>query len=416
LRWRLSLLMFLNYAVPGAVVPFYSLHLQHLGIDPVTIGWCCATQGLAAVLTPLLAAQAADRWVAAERCLTALTLISTIACLSLFGATSVVAILTLSMVFWLAVAPCLTLGVVVSMAHLQHPELHYGPVRMFGTIGWVATGWLLGGWFAVGQLLHVRETPADVFILGGAIGLVLVGYTLFLPHTPPERRSGAAPLAALILMRNRDFAVFMIGVLIVSITSSFTTQLTPLLLEQRGVPDAWIGPVLTLAQSTEILGLGFLPFLLRRFGERGTMLLGLCSWSLALWILMADGPVTLLAGSQILNGLCMAGYLVAGAVFINRRAPDDIRASAQALLTVTSGLGILFGHVAVGWIRHELHGDLSATFAVAAGLAAALLAGFAVGFRGDDHCPRETVPRRDEAIGTPSSSGRPATTTSRSYR
>src|SRR5262249_59426505 len=69
LTTRLSLLLGLLYAVPGSVVPLFSLRLKELGFTPAEIGWCCATQAIGSLLAPLLAGQIADRWVAADRCL-----------------------------------------------------------------------------------------------------------------------------------------------------------------------------------------------------------------------------------------------------------------------------------------------------------------------------------------------------------
>src|SRR5437773_5995217 len=68
LRSRLALLMFLQYAVPGATLPFYSLRMQELGFSPVEIGWLCASQALSALIAPLVAGQVADRWLASDRC------------------------------------------------------------------------------------------------------------------------------------------------------------------------------------------------------------------------------------------------------------------------------------------------------------------------------------------------------------
>ena len=60
-RLRLSLLMLLLYAAPGAIVPLFTLRLQELGFSPIEMSLCCATQALATMLAPLLAGQIADR-------------------------------------------------------------------------------------------------------------------------------------------------------------------------------------------------------------------------------------------------------------------------------------------------------------------------------------------------------------------
>src|SRR5262245_39452524 len=69
MRTRLSVLMFLQYAPAGAVIPLFSLHLQVLGFSPLEVGWACATQSLGTLLAPLVAGQIADRWWPAERLL-----------------------------------------------------------------------------------------------------------------------------------------------------------------------------------------------------------------------------------------------------------------------------------------------------------------------------------------------------------
>ena len=66
---RLSILMFLQYAVMGAWVPLFSLHLKERGFTPAETAWCCATAAMGALLAPLPWGQIADRWLAAQKCI-----------------------------------------------------------------------------------------------------------------------------------------------------------------------------------------------------------------------------------------------------------------------------------------------------------------------------------------------------------
>ena len=255
---------------------------------------------------------------------------------------------------------------------------------MWGTVGWVAAGWLLGYWFLdPAWLCHLvawfrPEQPksqlADIFRLSSMLCFVLGSYALTLPHTPPQHQSThrAAPLAALRLLRGRAFLVYFVCALGVWLTMPFTSQLTPLLLEKLGIPKAQLGPTLTIAQSTEILSLGLLPMILLRLSLRGTMLLGLVAWLLSLTAQAYGQPVWLVVSSVGLNGLCVCCFLVAGQVFTNSRARGDIRASAQALITFGGGLGMLAGNLLVGWVNELADQELSPTFAVAAAIAVVL--------------------------------------------
>jgi MFS family permease len=411
LRWRLSLLMFLYYAIQGAFVPLFSLRLQELGLTPLEMGWACATQALAALVAPLVAGQIADRWFSAERCLTICALLSAILLWILADLVSASAIFMTSLALWLVLGPASTLSTALSFAHLPEHGRHFGPIRLWGTIGWVTSGWLVGYWLSTPAWLGrwaawssaTSPTPglADAFRLASLLAFALSAYGLTLPHTPPQRRLGdwLAPLAALSLLRDRPFAVYWLCALGVCVTLPFPTQVTPLLLEHLGVPRPWLSPTLTLGQSMEIVSLALLPMLLLRLNVRRTMLFGLVAWAVYLGMLTLGEPVWLVVASLSLNGLCICCFIVAGQVFANGRARPDIRVSVQALLNVTSGLGLLIGNLLVGWVRRQTQEQFVPTFCVGALIAVVSVVVFFVGFHNDVPADSALRPRRENATG-----------------
>src|SRR5262249_30416564 len=143
------------------------------------------------------------------------------------------------------------------------------------------------------------------FRLGSLLAFVLAAYALTLPHTPPAKLTSSrlAPLAALRLLRRQDFAVYIASVFGWSITVAFTGQVTPLLLQDLGIPRPWLNPTMTIAQSTEVASLAVLPVLLLRLGLRNTLRLGLSAWVLGLVVLTVGRPVELVVGSLVLYGL-----------------------------------------------------------------------------------------------------------------
>lgn len=387
--------MFLQYSVPGAYIPLFSLRLQELGFTPLQIGWTCATQALASLIAPLVAGQVADRWVPAQRCLTVCAFLSGLLLWHLAGLSEPGAVFAASFAVWLLMGPAMMLGVALSFTHLADPQREFGRVRMWGTVGWVVPGLALGYWFSDPAWLaglHPGASGselADAIRLAGLLAFTLAAYSVTLPHTPPQRRTGhwLAPLAAVRLLSGRNFAVFTAGAFGVCATLPFTAQVTPLLLAHLGFARAWLSPILTVAQSMEIVSLGMLPLLLSRLGTRGTMLLGLGAWATALLMLTIGWPPGLVVGSLALNGLCISCYIVAGQVFVNSRARGDIRASAQALLTVLNGIGMLMGNLLVGWVRRQTEGQFATTFAVGAAIALLLAIGFCAGFREEEAAP-----------------------------
>jgi hypothetical protein len=385
LRARLSLLMFLQYAIPGALVPLFTVHLEHLGFGPRFTADCCTTQAVAWVLTPLLVGQVADRWFAAERCLAVCAALAGVVLWVLAELTEPWAVLAATMLFWLLSGPIVLLGTTVCFAHLAEPERSFGRVRLWGTVGWVTPGRLLLAAHLTGWAPQAEGEGncAALFRLGGAFAFALALYSFRLPHTAPRRVAGRpwAPLAALRLLSGRSFFTFCACTAGVWLTFPFTSQATPLLLQELGLRQPWLNPTLTLSQASEVAALALLPMFLLRLGVRGTMLLGLGAWLAALCALSVGRPVELIVGSLVFNGVCVSGFLVAGQVFVNHRAHGDLRASVQALLTFVNGSGMLLGHQLVGVLRVRNDGSLPRTFAFGAAVTGCLVLLFLLGFR-----------------------------------
>jgi hypothetical protein len=298
--------------------------------------------------------------------------------------------------------PAVTLGTSLSFRQLAAPERDFGRVRLWGTIGWMCPGFLLAMWFenppwlcALHEWLRGEPTVselADSLRLAAMLAFALSLYALTLPHTPPFRKDAAvvplrrwfsaldAPLRALRLCRRGSFAVYCLCSWGLYVTISFNAQITPFLFEQLGFGPAAISRLLPIAQGTEFLTLAFLPMFLLRFSLRGTMFLGLAAWAAAMSILSLGQPSWLVIGSLGLNGICVCCFMVVGQLYVNGQASADIRASAQGLLTFINGLGLLVGHLLVGWLRWYAEGELRTAFVTAAALAAALVVIFFVGF------------------------------------
>ncbi|MFO0879219.1 MAG: MFS transporter [Gemmataceae bacterium] len=378
MSFRLSLMMFLQWAVPGTLVPLYSIRLQHdLGFSPALTGMCCATQAAAGVVSSLIAGQVADRYLSAEKSMSICAVLAGIDLCVLASLREPVGVFLATLFFWIVTGPMLLYGTTISFHHLPEPNRQFGPIRMWGTVGWMVIGWVMATW--TGDPLH----------LGAAVAFLIAGYALTLPHTPPRRPTESskrfAPLEAVSLLRLPAFSIYCICMFGACITFPFTTQNTPLLLRELGISVPWVTPTLTLAQTTEVVGLALLPALFFHLGVRGTMLLGLGAWLVAMCVLSVGKPLELVLASMGLNGLYITGFMVAGQVFVNSLAEGDFRASVQGLLGCINGIGTLVGNLLAGWLREWTEGRLPPTFAVAAGITATSLVLFLIAFQHRGH-------------------------------
>jgi nucleoside H+ symporter len=152
--------------------------------------------------------------------------------------------------------------------------------------------------------------------------------------------------------------------------------------EASGLPRAWVSTALTLGQCTEIAMLAALPWLLRRFGLKATLMLGISAWFARFFSLSLGPPLGLAVAGTLLHGVGFSCFTVGGQVYMDGRAPRDLRASAQALLLVaTSGIASFLGNLLAGEIVGRTRRDDVLVFLIPCLIDGALLLYFLRGFR-----------------------------------
>ena len=226
---------------------------------------------------------------------------------------------------------------------MDDPGVEFPNVRVLGTIGWIAAGWLIG-------LMQIEATAAPLKIAAGAS--VLTGlFSFFLPHTPPKASGEKATLSevlglkALSLMRERSFAVFAITSLLVTIPLAFYYNFANAFLNEVGMENA--AGKMTFGQMSEIIFMVLMPLFFARLGVKKMLLIGMLAWVVryALFALgNNDARVWMYYGGIILHGICFDFFFVTGQIYVDKKADADLRSSAQGFIAlITYGVGILIG-------------------------------------------------------------------------
>ncbi|MEC3880037.1 nucleoside permease [Parapedobacter sp. 10938] len=389
LRVRLSLAMFLEFFTWGAWYVTLGTYLfDQLGASAVQVGSAYANFSIAAALSPVFVGLVADRYFAAQRVLGVLHLLGAGVLLILANTADYGVFWWLLLLYALLFAPTMALMNSVTFRQLKDAGREFPLIRVFGTVGWIVAGLLLG-YFGM-------ESSTSMFYLAGGASAVLGLVSFTLPETPPDRTATTSLGAvlgkeALVLFKQRSFSVFFLASLAICIPLSFYYSFANPYLNDLGITNA--AGKMTLGQLSEFLFLLVIPFAFRRLGIKMILVIGIIAW-IVRYILFAfgdaDSGMGLLYLGILLHGVCYDFFFVSGQIYVDRTAGDRIRSSAQGLITVaTYGVGMLIGSYIAGLITEwfmlpegsAAQFNWQGVWLVPAGIAAVVLVVFLISFR-----------------------------------
>lgn len=357
-KLRLFVMMFLQYAVWGAWYPVFSAYLQNsLGFDGTQAGIIYGLLSLATIISPFIGGQMADRYFPTQYVIAGLHLLGGVLLVLISNINVYQPMVWLFFVYCLLYAPTLGLSNSITFHHLTDSEREFGWIRVGGSIGWIIIGLILSGWRLLANQVEALAYEGDMLLLAGIVSILLGLYALTLPHTPPskEKKNPLAFLEAIKMMKNKNFAIFIIINFVVSTELMFYYVLTgPFLVSDKiGVSSEWLAGVMVIAQIAEILVMALLlPYFLPKYGIRKTLVIGVLAWPVRYIIFAIGAPAWLVIASLTLHGFCYVFFFTASQIYVDTVAPKDIRASAQSLIIlVTIGLGMYIGSFFAGWIQ-----------------------------------------------------------------
>ena len=347
-RMKLSGMMFLQYMMlPVWWVPL-ATYLDRLGLEawrPLVM----STMALGCLASPLIG-MFADRHFSSERVLATLNVLTGVLLILAAQATSGMAVFTCLLAAMLVYMPSWGLTSSIAMGH--SPSEEFPRIRVFGSIGWVAAGTF--SYLALTAWGVEIDGTATVFYCGAGVALLAAITNLLLPHTPPPAKGQKASVVDVLglrsfsLFKHRDFAVFVTISVLVTVAFSIYWSYLSLFLADKGfrlltVTQNW-------GQFAEMFFMLLIPLAIARVGLKWAMVIGLAAQ------LVRYGSFLLgeVAGMDVfffiailVHGLIFGFFFVGGQIFVDRRAPKEMRAQAQGFVfLMTFGVGLLIGNFA----------------------------------------------------------------------
>lgn len=349
----LGIMMFMQYFIWSA---WYVTLGTYMGQAPlqatdVQIGATYGALAIATMISPFFVGLIADRFFAAEKIMGVLHLIGAAL---LFLATKIESsnsFYWVILIYSLLYMPTIALSNSVAFSQMTDPGKQFPWIRVFGTIGWIVAGIL------VGQM--GIEKSSTTFYLAAAVSGGLGLFSFILPHTPPKAQTADASSAlgteAFVLLKNKSYLVFFIAAILICIPLSFYYGFANPFLNEIGFPNA--ASKMTLGQVSEAVFILAIPFLFNRVGVKNMLIFGMSAWILR-YICFAYGNVEtsswMLYAGIILHGICYDFFFVTGYMYTEKKAGEKIKNAAQGLFTfATYGLGMVIGTSYSGYIANS---------------------------------------------------------------
>lgn len=383
LKVRLALMNFLEFAVWGSYLTSMGQYLGRAGMG-AEISWFYAIQGIVSIFMPTIMGVIADRLIQPQRLLGLCHLIAGCFMVSLFllgnaspnpDKTLFISLYTLSVAFYM---PTLALSNTAAFAILKSGGLDtvkdFPPIRVFGTVGFIATMWFVNCAFLDGGNfgLTLSENAGKFqythlqFLVSGILGFVLFLYCFTLPEcklAPKAQTSLVETLGlnAFSMFRTKRMALFFLFSALLGMSLQVTNgYATPFITSFKGIPemaDSFAANNATLlvsiSQIAEALCILLIPFFMRRYGIKTVMMIAMLAWVLRFGFFGLGNAVfpgvVLFILSCLVYGVAFDFFNVSGGLFVDQECDASVRASAQGMfMLMTNGLGATVGTLLAG--------------------------------------------------------------------
>ncbi|MBL9189907.1 MAG: nucleoside permease [Opitutaceae bacterium] len=390
---RLFIMMVLQFFIWGAWLPLIWSYMGGLGFTGPQIAWVGSGFAIASILAIFFGNQFVDRRFSAERFMAVSHLIGGLAMLGLYFTRDFPTFFALMLVHSICYVPTISVANSLAFTHLKDARRQFGLVRMGGTIGWILASWPLYFVLQGVQGAELEHALSYIFLVAGGASIVLAGFSLALPHTPPRTIAGGAgekPAwreSLKFLQANPFLLVLFVVTFIDSTIHNGYFLMAGGFLGQIGVKPENIMPIMSIGQVAEILTMAVLGLCLKRLGWKWTMIIGILGHA-GRFLIFAffSQNVPAVVAVQVLHGICYAFFFATLYIFIDVAFPKDVRTSAQGLFNLLI-LGL--GDLAAKWLfiplqaslTHDGAVDFQKLFLVPSGLALAAAVLLLVAFR-----------------------------------
>jgi PPP family 3-phenylpropionic acid transporter len=366
---RLGVYYFAYFAYVGVMAPYFPLWLAARGCDARQIALVLAMPQVARVFAPALWGWIADRtgWQRGIVVFAAFAVSGGFAVL--YAVRGVPQIAVVMLLLSVLAAGAMPLVEAAALAATRAKPGSYGPVRLWGSIGFILAVVCTGFWLD----RHDASTILD--IVTGSAAIVCIAAFGIPRREAPAVSAPAARIGA--LLGRADVLAFFGACMCMSVAHGALYAFLSLHLEAAGYAKTAIGALWMLGSAAEIAVFVFLPPLMRRYSLRSLLIASfVCAALRFLLIGWAVEVLPLLVLALLMHAATFGLFHGASLATVHRLFSGRLEARGQALYaSLTYGIGGAAGTLIAGWTWESLGPGLSFTVSALAGaMGAALVA------------------------------------------
>ena len=362
---RLASYYFAYFCYMGAFGIYFPLWLSERGYSPSEIAAVLALPQLLRIFAPQAWAWLAERCGASRQIVVLSSALATAVCALLSLSSNLAEVFLAVGLMGILTSGVLPLVEATTLAVLAGRSGRYGPVRLWGSIGFIAS--MLG----VGALLDYQPITVLIPVVVGLMSLA-VAAAFGLPALRPRPADAVRTDWRDTLKQPGTIALFG-ACFCMMVAHGALFSFYTLHLVGYGYSKSVIGLLWTLGVVAEITAFACLPWLFQRYSYRTVMLMSFAAATVRFTAIgWGASTIALLAAAQLLHAFTFGTYHMASVALVHRLFPGPLEIRGQALYASLSyGLGGVCGGLLAGWTWQAAGAEatftLSALFCAAGG-------------------------------------------------
>ena len=360
-RTRLRLHYVILFLFIGAAGNFLPIWFRHKGWTNIEIGWQGAINYTCLCIFPIAWGHLTDRLGRPTKVLRLLSFICVLTFLPFVMTGDVVWLLVSTAGFFAFRTGMLTATDGMTLNFLAREGGDYGRIRMWGSLGFILGGFLLG--------FIVTDMGRDVipFVLECILVLGLVVVFMLRPVPVENDRKEAVIPALLRLLKRPHLRSFYAVAFMSRVASQGLYIFLPLHLMNLGVDDAWVPLYWTVGVASEVVLLHYAERLFGKRRRRNVLILCFVLATIQHLVTAMITEVTWLLPVMLLHGFSFGIWFYTSVTWLGDAVDERDRARAQGLYhTLGFGFGGVISSLGAGFLFTLGEGRL--LFGVAAGL------------------------------------------------